>query len=189
MFLGQLPEKYKDIKEAPFSMRIPILTLSFVVLLFGILPGIPLKIINAIGTSFGLEPLNVNIWGIASETGALNTVNISFAVLIAGIIVWMFLRVGKRSIPVSQRDSYAAGAYIPKEKYHYTVKFYDPLFRVVKRYIRDFVDVFYSIIVKAGRKFSGMVRKIYSGDLGYYVIYILLFLAILIIIKMGLALW
>jgi len=189
MFLGQLPERYKDIKKAPFSMQLPILILSFVILLFGILPGIPLRIINAIGTSFGLEPLNVNIWGIASETGALNTVNIFFAILIASIIVWMLLRMGKKSIPVSQKDSYAAGAYIPKEKYHYTVEFYNPFYRMAKPYLRDFIDEFYSIIVKAGRNLSGVVRKIYSGDLGYYVIYILLFLAILIIIKMGLVLW
>jgi len=189
MFLGQLPEKYKGIKEAPFSMKLPMLILSFAILLFGILPGIPLRIINAIGTSFGLEALNVNIWGIVSETGALNTVNIFFAILIAGIIVWMLLRMGKKSIPVSQKDSYAAGAYIPKERYHYTVEFYNPLNRMIKTYLRDFIDVFYSIIVKVGRKFSGMVRKVYSGDLGYYVIYILLFLAILIIIKMGLVLW
>jgi len=189
MFLGQLPEKYKDIKDAPFSMKIPMLILSFAILLFGILPGIPLRIINAIGTSFGLEPLNVNIWGIASETGALNTVNIFFAILIASIIVWMLLRMGKKSIPVSQKDSYAAGAYIPKEKYHYTVEFYNPFYRMAKPYLRDFIDEFYSIIVKAGRNLSGLVRKIYSGDLGYYVIYILLFLAILIIIKMGLVLW
>jgi proton-translocating NADH-quinone oxidoreductase chain M len=189
MFLGQLPEKYKDIKKAPFNMQLPILVLSFAVLLFGILPGIPLKIINAIGTSFGMEALDVNIWGITSETGALNTVIISSAVLVASIIVWMLLRLGKRSIPVSQEDSYAAGGYIPKEKYHYTVKFYDPFHRMVKTYFRDFVDMFYSMIVRIGRKFSGRVRKIYSGDLGYYVIYILLFLVILIIIKMGLALW
>jgi NADH-quinone oxidoreductase subunit M len=96
---------------------------------------------------------------------------------------------GKKSIPVSQKDSYAAGANIPKEKYHYTVDFYNPFYRMIKTYLRDFIDVFYSIIVKVGRKFSGMVRKVYSGDLGYYVIYILLFLAILIIIKMGLVLW
>jgi len=132
MFLGQLPEKYKGIKEAPFSMKLPMLILSFAILLFGILPGIPLRIINAIGTSFGLEALNVNIWGIVSETGALNTVNIFFAILIAGIIVWMLLRMGKKSIPVSQKDSYAAGAYIPKERYHYTVEFYNPLNRMIK---------------------------------------------------------
>jgi len=41
MFLGQLPEKYDNVKPAPFSMQLPIIILSAVILLFGILPGIP----------------------------------------------------------------------------------------------------------------------------------------------------
>ena len=48
MFLGQLPEKYKNIKKSPFSMQVPIIVLSLFILLFGILPGIPLKLINKI---------------------------------------------------------------------------------------------------------------------------------------------
>ena len=189
MFLGQLPEKYKDIKEAPFSMQLPILVLSLVIFLFGILPGIPLRIINEIGTSFGFESLNLTIWGIVSEIGILNMMNIFFAILIASIIIWILFRKGEKSIPISQEDSYAAGSYIPKEKYHYTVEFYNPFYRMIKPYFRDFVDEFYSIIVKAVRNLSERVRKIYSGDLGYYVIYILLFSTILIILKMGLGLW
>lgn len=189
MFLGQLPEKYKDIKEAPFSMQLPIIVLSLVIFLFGILPGIPLRIINEMGTSFGFESLNLTIWGIVSETGILNTMNIFFAILIAGIIIWILFRKGEKSILISQEDSYAAGLYIPKEKYHYTVEFYNPFYRMIKPYFRDFVDEFYSIIVKAVRNLSERVRKIYSGDLGYYVIYILLFSTILIILKMGLGLW
>jgi len=189
MFLGQLPEKYKDIKEAPFSMQLPILVLSLVIFLFGILPGIPLRIINEIGTSFGFESLNLTIWGIVSEIGILNMMNIFFAILIASIIIWILFRKGEKSIPISQEDSYAAGSYIPKEKYHYTVEFYNPFYKMIKPYFRDFVDEFYSIIVKAVRNLSERVRKIYSGDLGYYVIYILLFSTILIILKMGLGLW
>jgi len=70
IFLGQLPEQYKDIKKAPISMQIPILVYSGIILLFGILPGIPLKVINGIIASFGLSPLDLNLWGVVSENGA-----------------------------------------------------------------------------------------------------------------------
>jgi proton-translocating NADH-quinone oxidoreductase chain M len=184
IFLGQLPEKYKTIEKAPLSMQLPIIVLSFTILMFGILPGIPLKVINAIGTSFGFESLNVNIWGIASDTGTLNTINIFSAVLAAGVIVWIIFRLGAKSVSVSQDDSYAAGAHTPLDKYHYTAGFYNPLYRMIKPFLRDIIDEFYYLIASSVRNLAGGIRRIYSGDVGYYVMYIILFLAFLIFVQL-----
>jgi len=95
IFLGQLPEKYKEIKKAPVSMQIPILILSLTILVFGILPGIPLKVINNIIVAWGFNSLNVNIWGIASDTGTLNTINIFFGLLIASAVIYIIFHIGK----------------------------------------------------------------------------------------------
>ncbi len=189
IFLGQLPAKYKNIKKAPFSMQFPMMVFSLIIIFFGIFPGIPLKVINAIGTSFGLKPLDVNIWGIASETGALNTINIFFAILIAGIIVWLLFRTGRKSVPVPQEDSYAAGAAIPKEKYHYTVEFYNPLYRMITPCLRDFVDEFYTKLAGWTRNLCSGIRRLYTGDVGNYVMYIVLFLALLIFIQLTWSVW
>jgi len=185
IFLGQLPQKYENIKKAPFSMQLPLIILSTIIILFGILPGIPLKFINNIGISFGLKSLNVNIWGITSETGTLNTLNIFFALLVACIVVWLFFKIGKKSRKVSQEDNYAAGAHIPVEKYHYTVDFYAPLYKMISKYLKDIVDIFYYWIAGIVESLCNVVRKIYSGDIGTYVGYILLFLAVLIYIYLG----
>ncbi|RLJ01558.1 MAG: hypothetical protein DRP10_03810 [Candidatus Aenigmatarchaeota archaeon] len=96
---------------------------------------------------------------------------------------------GEKRTRISQDNNYAAGSYIPVDKYNYTVEFYQPLFRMIKPYFRDFVDEFYSKIVKAGRTLSDRTRKIYCGDLGYYVTYIVLFLVILIAIKLWGKVW
>jgi len=189
MFLGQLPEKYKDLKKAPFNMQFPILILSLVIILFGVLPGIPLKVINNIGTSFGFESLQVNIWGIASETGTLNTINIFVAIAAACIIVWLISKAGKRSIRVSQADSYAAGASVPVDRYHYTVDFYNPLYRMISPFLRDYVDDFYMKLAQWTRGIGNGVRRVYTGDVGNYVIYILLFLALLIIVQVRWSVW
>jgi len=189
VFLGQLPEKYKDIQKSPFSMQLPIIVLSLAILLFGILPGIPLKVINTIGTSFGFETLNVTLWGITSETGTLNTINIFSALLVAGIIVWIVFRLGAKSVPVAQEDSYAAGAHTPADKYHYTAEFYNPLYRMIKPFLRDVIDEFYYWIASSVRIIAGSVRRIYSGDVGYYVMYIILFLAVLIFVQMRWKIW
>ena len=184
VFLGQLPERHRTVEKAPFSMQLPVVVLSVAILLFGILPGIPLKVINAIGTSFGFESLNVTLWGIASETGALNTINIFFAVLIVGIFVRLLFRWGARSVSVRQQDSYAAGAHTPVDKYHYTAEFYNPFDRMIKPFLRDVIDEFYYRIASFVRSLGGILRRIYTGDVGFYVTYIILFLAFLIFVQL-----
>jgi NADH-quinone oxidoreductase subunit M len=189
VFLGQLPEKYNDIQKSPLSMQLPMIVLSLAILLFGTLPGIPLKVINAIGTSFGFESLNLTLWGIASETGTLNTINIFSAVLVTAVLVWLVFRSTAKSVPVAQDDSYAAGAYIPKDKYHYTAEFYNPLCRMIKPFLRDVIDEFYYWISASVQRLAGNVRRIYTGDVGNYVTYIILFLAFLIFLQLKWKIW
>jgi formate hydrogenlyase subunit 3/multisubunit Na+/H+ antiporter MnhD subunit len=189
MFLGQLPEKYKNLKKAPFTMQLPIGLLSFAIILFGILPGLPLKVINSIGSGFGLQPLMINIWGIASDTGTLNMLNIAVAVLVIGIIVWLIFKGSKRATAVGQDDNYAAGTIVPKEKYHYTVSFYGPLYRMITPYLKDFVDDFYMTLARSIKNLGNGIRRIYAGDVGYYAMYIILFLALLIFVQITWSLW
>jgi NADH-quinone oxidoreductase subunit M len=189
IFLGQLPERYKDIKKAPFSMQLPMIILSMVVLLFGIFPGIPLKCINTIGTSLGLESLHINLWGIVSQTGTLNTINLFAAVLIGCTVGWFLLKMGPKSVSVSQEDTYAAGSAIPRDKYHYTVDFYNPIIQMLKPCLKDFVDLFYSKLVGWTQNLCSNLRRIYSGYMGHYVMYIVLFLAVLIFVQLKWRLW
>ena len=189
VFLGQLPQRYQPVKEVPFSMKFPLIILSLIIILFGILPGIPLRVINAIVISFGLKSLNLTIWGIVSETGTLNTLNIFAALLISGIIAWLVFKAARKPVPVAQEDNYAAGAAIPKDKYNYTVDFYNPLFRMIKPYLRDFIDKFYLKLADWTEWLCAKIRRIYTGDVGNYVMYIVLFLAVLIFVQLKWSLW
>jgi len=189
IFLGQLPEKYRDIKEVPFTMQLPIIILTILVLLFGILPGIPLKVINAIVTSLGFESLNVTLWGIASDSGTLNTINIFAVILIVGIIIWIIYKAALKAPKVDQYDNYAAGAAIPKGKYHYTVDYYNPLQRMIAPYLKDFVDAFYMKIARWTQSLCSTVRRIYTGYVGSYVMYIVIFMAFLIFIQLRWKIW
>jgi formate hydrogenlyase subunit 3/multisubunit Na+/H+ antiporter MnhD subunit len=189
MYLGQLPEKYRDIKKSPFSMQLPIIVLSSAILLFGILPGIPLRVINAIGISFGFKSLNVTLWGIASETGALNMINLFAAILIGCIVVGFIFKLGPKTISVDQEDNYAAGAAIPKGKYHYTVDFYNPLYRMITPYLKDFINAFYMKLAWWTQNLCNGIRRVYTGYVGNYVMYIVFFVAVLIFIQLKWSLW
>lgn len=189
IFLGQLPKKYDQVKKAPFSMHLPMVLLSLAVLVFGIVPGIPLRVVNTIGTTFGFDALDVTVWGIASDTGPLNTINIFMAILVAGVIVWLVFKLGPKSVRVAQEDTYAAGAAIPEGKYHYTVHFYGPLARMISPYCRDFIDAFLTKLSNWVQSLSEGLRRMYTGVVGHYVMYIVLFLAILIFIQVKWSLW
>jgi formate hydrogenlyase subunit 3/multisubunit Na+/H+ antiporter MnhD subunit len=189
IFLGQLPEQYKNIKKAPISMQIPIMAYSAIILIFGIFPGIPLSVTNRIIASFGLQPLKLTLSGVVSENGAVNTLNILFALTLACVVVWLILRAGRKSRVVPQEDSYAAGSAIPVGRYNYTVKFYDPLDRMIRPFLRDVIDEFYYWIAAQVRTLSEGLRRIYTGDVGNYVVYILLFAALLVISRAWWKLW
>ena len=85
---------------------------------------------------------------------------------------------------MAQGDTYAAGAAVPKDKYSYTVDFYNPWYRMVAPYLKDFIDAFYMKLAEWTENLCGGLRKIYTGYVGLYVMYIVLFLAVLIFIPM-----
>ncbi|MCK5833644.1 hypothetical protein KAH81_08245 [bacterium] len=184
MFLGQLPEKYKDVKPSPVNMQIPILILSFIILLFGVLPGLPLKVINSIIVSFGMESLDIELWGVTSETGILNMLNVFATIIIAGLIVALFFKLGRKSVKADQYDNYAAGAVVPVDRYSHTVNFYNPFYRMVTPYLKDFSDALGNAIANLLKGLSDGIRRIYTGYVGSYITYIILFLAILILIQL-----
>ncbi|MBA7652061.1 hypothetical protein ES703_59890 [subsurface metagenome] len=88
-----------------------------------------------------------------------------------------------------QEDSYAAGAYVPVGRYHHTVRFYDPLERMTGGYLRDWVDEFYSRAAGRARGFFDGLRRIYTGDVRNYVMYIVCLLAFLIFVQLVWQIW
>jgi len=189
IFLGQLPEKYKDVKEVPWTMQLPMIVLTLAIILFGIFPGIPLKVISMIEKSFGVEPFSTAMFGMPQGIGELNTINILAAVLVAGGVVYLLFSLSAKSRKVSQEDSYAAGSFVPEEKYQYSVRFYDQVYRIIGPYLRDVVDDFYYWLARKSKDFFQVVRQIYTGNINTYALYIILFLAFLIFVKLGRSLW
>lgn len=189
IFLGQLPEKYANVKEVPWTMQLPMIILILAVILFGILPGIPLKVISGIEKSFGIEPVSTGIFGMPKEIGELNMISILAAVLVAGVVVYLLFSLSAKSRRVDQYDSYAAGSFVPKDRYQFSVRFYDQAYRIIEAYLRDVVDDFYYWLVGKSRSFFQVVRQVYTGNVNTYALYILLFLAFLIFVKLGWRLW
>jgi len=189
MFLGQLPQEYSKVERSPLSMQIPILFFCLVIFVFGILPGIPLRVIQGVQREMGFEPLELTLWGVASDTGALNMLNICLALGIAFAVVFLVMRLGPKGRKVSQDDSYAAGSYVPADRYQHSVEFYNPLYRMISPYLKDRADQFCYWIADRIGGLSDSTRRIYTGYAGTYVLYIVAFLAFLIFVQLVWKTW
>jgi len=143
VFLGQLPARYEQVRSAPGAMKLAVVVLASVIIFFGVFPGLILRLLGSIGESVGFGPLEATLGGFGPEVGPLNTISILFACVVAMLLLVLILRAGARSRVVSQRDSYAAGAFVPEDSYHHSVRFYDPFERMVAGYLKDRIDQFY----------------------------------------------
>jgi formate hydrogenlyase subunit 3/multisubunit Na+/H+ antiporter MnhD subunit len=187
IFLGQLPQEYKDVKEVPFAMQLPMLLLGALILLFGIFPGIPLRAISLIEISFSIKAINSTLFGVPSVIGELNMINIFAAVAVFALAVYGVFALARRSRQVSQYDNYAAGSPVPVGQYQYSVRFYDQADRIIRPYLRDWADEFYCWIGRQSMAFFEQVRKVYTGNINTYALWIVLLLGVLIF--MGLLGW
>jgi len=184
-FLGQLPTKYRHVKEVPFSMQLPMICLAAAVILFGVLPGIPVRAVAAAQTSLGLEPLRSGLWALPPAVGELNTINILAGVLVSLGVVYAIFAAAAKGRRVDQSDTYGAGSYVPPDRYHYSANFYQRAYEVLGPYVRDRVDDLYHWFVEKAEGFFEGVRKVYTGNVNTYAAYIVIFLALLIILRLG----
>ncbi|MBW2702102.1 MAG: hypothetical protein JRF33_14895 [Deltaproteobacteria bacterium] len=185
IFLGQLPEKYKAIKEVPFSMKLPMVLLATAVIVFGVLPGIPLKVIGEIQGSLGMEAIKTGLFAMPPELGELNMINILAALAVACLSVFVLIRIFRRSKIVSQDNSYAAGAYVPVDKYQYSAKFFDPAYRLLEPYVKDRIDALYCWMVEKLEAFFEAVSRLYTGNVNTYAFYIILFLTAIFVVRLA----
>jgi len=193
VFLGQLPEKYENVREVPFLMQIPIWILSILAVLFGVFPGIPMKVISKAEAFFGITPVKYNLYGFpqGSAMGALKVINISSVLVTALIVVLVLFYTLPKSKKLSQYDTYAAGQIVtPETKYNYSYGFYMSFGRVVNPVFKWSADKIYNAWARALKVFGDYMRRVYTGNLETYGSYIVVLLTIVaFVILIGGRLW
>jgi len=185
MFLGQLPERYDQVKEVGPVMQLPIWILMAVVLGTGVFPGLILQWIARIQVSLGVAPIAYTLGGVASGAGDLNMM-VVMAVFTSciGIGAIIFFMGGKRRI-VSQYDNYAAGHFLNKNvPYNFNYNFYSAFEHIFgKRYHAAVVKNTERNIGRLVSTTADYIRRFFTGQINtyaaYYVAAIIVALAIL----------
>ncbi len=193
VFLGQLPEKYKDVKEVPVLMQIPIWILSLLSIVFGMFPGIAMNVISKAEAFFGITPVKYDLYGFpqGSAMGALKVINISSVLIVAFTVMLVLFYMLPKEKKLSQYNTYAAGQVItPEVKYNYNYGFYMSFGRVVKPFFKWSADRIYEAWARAAKVFGDYMRRVYTGNLETYGSYIVVLLTIVaFVILLGGRLW
>ncbi|KYK28006.1 MAG: hypothetical protein HXS48_12195 [Theionarchaea archaeon] len=174
-FFGQLKEEFKNVKDVPILMKIPMAGLSFFCILFGVYPALPLRIVEkatsaALGTippsvikvvDVGAYDLGVNV-----EFAYWSPVMITLVALFFVIFVWLTFRTGKALAPKpevkpeAREDIYICG----EEDYYVHV---------------GGSNLYYGIVTPLNRFYNGMKSE-HSGLLQNYVFWVVFTLVIMI---------
>ena len=180
IFLGQLPKEYEDVKEVPLAMQIPMLLLGGLILVFGIFPGIPLRAIALIEAQFGINSVQSTLFGVPPAVGELNLLNILGGILAVAIAMYAIFSPTARARRAARTDTYTAGAPTPISGYHYVSHFYDPAERIIRPYLTDWCGVFYSWVGRQANAFFNGARKVYSGNINTYALWIVILLGVFV---------
>lgn len=133
VFLGQLPDKYKNVKEAPPFMLIPMIILMGVMMLIGVLPGIVLKVINPALSYLGFKTGEISLSTMQSSLSNSNlNVTYIFYIFVVGVIVsgLLYIFSGKQTT-IPQEDNYTAGEDplewgTTPDRFNFSYGFYQP---------------------------------------------------------------
>lgn len=173
IFLGQLPERYNDIREVGPLMQIPIIVLMIVVFGTGALPGTVLQWVAEIQASLGIEPIAWTLTGVAPEMGQLNMGVVSTVFTATFLVAWGVYLLGHRRKHVGQYDNYAAGHFLNKDvPYNYNYNFYAGFEHIFDRlYQRRPVKRFETAAIGFFERLTDFVRRMYTGNLNTYLAY------------------
>ncbi len=132
MFLGQLRLEHEQVREAPWSMTVPMLLLSAVVFVTGYLPGLVFDWIAPVQAALGLPPLVYHLGGVTTAGGNLDMLWLVSSMLVGFGIGALIFYAGGRARRVHQLDNYAGGHFLTAEtRYQYSYNFYPALHRLI----------------------------------------------------------
>ncbi|MEJ2454184.1 MAG: proton-conducting transporter membrane subunit [Candidatus Thiodiazotropha sp.] len=137
IFLGQLRVEHEQVREAPWSMMIPMLILTAIIFITGLFPGIPLAWVASVQQAVGLPVPDYTLGGVTASSGSLDMIWV-IGVLFAGFGIGALIFYGAGpSKRVHQLDNYAGGHFLTADvRYQYSDNFYAGLMHLIKGWYR-----------------------------------------------------
>ncbi|GKY87334.1 proton-conducting transporter transmembrane domain-containing protein [Sinisalibacter aestuarii] len=188
IFLGQLKDEHRRLKEAPFWLVVPQMIFVLALLAFAVLPGMALqKVDGYIGSFFGDEPLIWSGRAITSTFGHWNPVAIMGVigvvfVTVLALLLWMNHNAQK----VKQFNIvFSAERPFKPQTTHFAWNFFAPYRKAMGFLVMPLVTTFWGAITDSLHSTADFTRRFYTGNGQTYAVQVLFFVVATYLIAMG----
>jgi NADH:ubiquinone oxidoreductase subunit 5 (subunit L)/multisubunit Na+/H+ antiporter MnhA subunit len=188
IFLGQLNEKYKDIKEVPMPIMLVQMFLAILTIIIGAKPEIVLNITEKVllNSLRFTDPGYVHdgLHRIVSSVGYWNAwFMMIFTVGIFVIALIIFWLNNPKIKKVDQLDiAYSGEVPDTPESVHFGYALYMHFHRAVWFLVKPFIDKIYRSVYASILAIVDYSRKIYTGDTNTYALWVLISLSVILVV-------
>lgn len=189
IFLGQLKDEFRKIKEAPFWIILPQMIFVAALMVFALVPGVALRKVDAYLSQFfaGNGHLNWEGLTISSDFGYWNPVAIMviIGVIFTTLFLWL-LFVNRKAQKVKQFNIvFAAERPFRPETTHYAWNFFAPYRKALGFLTQPLVTRFWEAVTELLHSAAEVLRRIYTGNGQTYAIHLLAFVVVVYLLWMG----
>lgn len=188
IFLGQLKDEHRRIKEAPFWIILPQMIFVVCLLVFAVVPGLALRHVDLyLGQYFTPNALSWEGLTISTNFGYWSP--ISIMIIIGVIFMTLFgwlLFVNRKAQKVKQFNIVFAGErpYRP-ETTHFAWNFFAPYRKALGFLTQPLVTRFWGLIIDILHSSAEQLRRIYTGNGQTYAIQLLAFVIVVYTLSLG----
>lgn len=188
VFLGQLKDKNRQVKEAPLPLLIPQIVMMGAIMVFSVYPGLVLAPVGEFLKN--IFPDGALVWenGTAfTKYGHWNGLHIMMVTggLFMSVFVWLIF-INRKSQKVKQFNIvYAAERPSRPELTHVGYNFFAHYKKALGSLAQPYVTRFWDIMTDFCHSSADFIRKIYNGDGQTYILHILIFIVVVYFISFG----
>jgi formate hydrogenlyase subunit 3/multisubunit Na+/H+ antiporter MnhD subunit len=187
IFLGQLKDEHREVKEAPFWVLIPQIVFIIAVLLFSMFPHLILKPIQDAVSVYFPTGVSWDGYTVLSSLGYWNGNAVMYVTMGVFMVplIWLLI-VQSNPQKVKQFNIvFASERPLKPETTHFGYNFFAHYHRAVGFMFKPFANSFWKGISSVIEVIASSIRRIYTGNGQTYAVQILLYLSILILLLRG----
>ncbi len=188
IFLGQLKDENRRVKEAPFWLVLPQMIYVGILMVVSVVPGLVLRHVDNYMTRFLPEgALNWEGLTITSDFGYWSPVSIMIVVgvIFVTLFAWL-LFVNRKAQKVKQFNIvYAAERPFRPETTHFAWNFFAPYRKALGFLTQPLVTRFWETLTDLLHSLSDLLRRLYCGNGQTYAIHLLAFVVVVYLLKAG----
>ena len=189
IFLGQLKDEHRQIKEAPFWIILPQMIYVAALMVFAVVPGLALRHVDAfLNPYFADHGLNWEGLTITSDYGYWSPIPIMviIGVIFATLFAWL-LFVNRKAQKVKQFNIvYSAERPYRPETTHFAWNFFAHYRKALGFLVQPFVTRFWDTVSDLLHTVADLLRRFYTGNGQTYAIQLLAFVVVVYLFKMEL---